>query len=191
MVPQTTDFRCERTRRKQYAPPRRGIKIQGGSDKLPLDRSHHRNTHSLHRGQTLWRDTVVRAVLCCPNGQRAGTRRLNARNYDSLTIIVCGCIKLRVTRTTERDRYFPNIFSIYRRRKVLILTNGWWHWCSEILSKRRLPVTVSWPAFDRYNTIVHRRLHSTNRVFSDFDFCWILASIPKILKSKIFTKSII
>ena len=26
MVPQSTDFRCERTRRKQYAPPRRGIK---------------------------------------------------------------------------------------------------------------------------------------------------------------------
>ena len=28
MVPQTTDFRCERTRRKQYAPPRRGIKTE-------------------------------------------------------------------------------------------------------------------------------------------------------------------
>ena len=27
MVPQSTDFRCERTRRNQYAPPRRGIKI--------------------------------------------------------------------------------------------------------------------------------------------------------------------
>ena len=26
MVPQSTDFRCERTLRKQYAPPRRGIK---------------------------------------------------------------------------------------------------------------------------------------------------------------------
>ena len=26
MVPQSTDFRCERTRQKQYAPPRRGIK---------------------------------------------------------------------------------------------------------------------------------------------------------------------
>ena len=27
MVPQSTDFRCERTRRKQYAPPRRRIKM--------------------------------------------------------------------------------------------------------------------------------------------------------------------
>ena len=29
MVPQSTDFRCERTRRKQYAPARRGIKRTG------------------------------------------------------------------------------------------------------------------------------------------------------------------
>ena len=32
MVPQTTDLRCERTRRKQYAPPRRGIKTLRVSD---------------------------------------------------------------------------------------------------------------------------------------------------------------
>ena len=75
MVPQATDFRCERTRRKQYAPPRRGIKRAGligiatavGSTG-EFSRHNHSSSHMVLHVTCMWYHIVFKSYAIILDG---------------------------------------------------------------------------------------------------------------------------